>query len=328
MVGIGQSKPNIREMEIKCDIEGLIKALESEDVYIKRNAVQALGKMRSEKAINALNNALNDNDGLVKIHAQNALDVISKINPESSKTNKFNFSNNDLKPVNSNVRFQAVEAPGNIRDKRAVEPIYQHWSARGSYSAQSAIKKIKNKKISEENSSNSNLKSNSKGWWSRQTKNNKIGIGFLSCILGIVLIVGVFGTLSIPPVQNDTNLSTYTPTQSNNTAVNPTNSTVSSGPLTEEEYKEWVKNDYNTWYTKGNSSSDMYNLYLQANSIIPPAKYQEFHEHYVKSYYYYYEMMQAEENGDDASFNYYNGLETEEESEYADLAQKLQIPLD
>lgn len=143
-------------------------------------------------------------------------------------------------------------------------------------------------------------------------------------IITVIISAGMSSDLE----SSDSDINNYTPSTSNET-VNYNNSTNLSVPLTkeEEEYENWVKNDYNTWYTKAKSSSDMYNLYLHANNVIPPTRYKEFHEHYVKAYYYYYKMMQAEETGDDASFTKYNDLETEEESEYGELAQKLQLKL-
>ena len=156
-------------------------------------------------------------------------------------------------------------------------------------------------------------------------KNNKKAFLIAGGIIGgTILILLIIMIISSTATSSDSDLDNYTTSTPNDTlnssneSLNSNNTPV-SGHLSEE--------DYSTWYTKADSSSDMYNLYLQADSIIPPAKYKEFHEHYVKSYYYYYKMMEAEENGDDASFNTYNDLESQEESAYGELAQKLQLDL-
>lgn len=72
------NKPNIPLMERNRDIDGLMRALNDHDVYIRRNSVKALGRLKDRKAISALETSLNiDKDKLVIKLAQKALDNIN-----------------------------------------------------------------------------------------------------------------------------------------------------------------------------------------------------------------------------------------------------------
>lgn len=83
------SKPNIGTMEDERDVNGLVKTLKSEDVFIRRNATKAIGRLGRKyhrENINnntirkALNEALGDEDHLVKKHAKNALEQLESDN--------------------------------------------------------------------------------------------------------------------------------------------------------------------------------------------------------------------------------------------------------
>ena len=76
------SKPNIKAMEDNRDLNGLIMALKDDDVFVRRNATKAIGRLGikyNAENINtysiriALHDALNDKDHLVKKYAKNTL---------------------------------------------------------------------------------------------------------------------------------------------------------------------------------------------------------------------------------------------------------------
>ena len=105
-------KPNIKDMEKKNDVKGLIEALEYEkDVQVRREAAYTLGKIKDISAVDSLIKALDDPDNY--------------------------------------VRRQAVDALGNIGDTRAVEPLTKAMSDSNNYICQGAadaLKKVENKK--------------------------------------------------------------------------------------------------------------------------------------------------------------------------------------
>ena len=76
------SKSNIKAMEDNKDLNGLIMALKDDDVFVRRNATKAIGRLGikyNAENINtysiriALHDALNDKDHLVKKYAKNTL---------------------------------------------------------------------------------------------------------------------------------------------------------------------------------------------------------------------------------------------------------------
>ncbi len=79
--------PNVNELEYEKDVDGLIHALNHPDVFIRRNSIKALSKLKDKKAIPALNNLLNDNDALVRKFAKRALDKFESECPECKFTN-------------------------------------------------------------------------------------------------------------------------------------------------------------------------------------------------------------------------------------------------
>lgn len=108
----GFGKPNVKDMDKKNDIKGVIEALGYEkDVQVRREAAYTLGKIGNSNAVEPLMKALNDPD--------------------------------------NHVRRQAADALGNIGDKRAVEPLTKAMSDPNNYVCQGAadaLKKINEKK--------------------------------------------------------------------------------------------------------------------------------------------------------------------------------------
>lgn len=113
----GNKKPNVIKLENENDIDGLIEALNYPDVYIRRNSIKVLARIKDKKAIPALTYALNrDSDILVKKYAKRALDKL-KINCPQCE-----FSNNtdatycqdcgfDLRAIeeNNNTNLNKIE---------------------------------------------------------------------------------------------------------------------------------------------------------------------------------------------------------------------------
>ncbi len=81
--------PNVIKLEKEKDVDGLIHALNHEDIYIRRNSIKALGRLKDKKAIPALTYALEwDTDKLVKKFAQRALDKLKIECPECKYSNQ------------------------------------------------------------------------------------------------------------------------------------------------------------------------------------------------------------------------------------------------
>ncbi len=73
----GLFKPNVKKLEKKRDIEGLVKALGyKKDSRVRLEAAVALGRIGSEKVAKALTNALKDRDMDVRKAVENALEKI------------------------------------------------------------------------------------------------------------------------------------------------------------------------------------------------------------------------------------------------------------
>ena len=92
-------KPNITKMEREKDINGLINALKHEDVFIRRNAAVALGKIGDKNALKPLQTLLWDRDTLARGNAQQAINKISDRSPKQidiqSKVHKKRFNAQD-----------------------------------------------------------------------------------------------------------------------------------------------------------------------------------------------------------------------------------------
>ena len=108
----GFGKPDVKDMEKKNDVDGLIKALGYEkDVQVRREAAYTLGKIGTPSAVDPLIKALEDPDNY--------------------------------------VRRQAADALGNIGDPKAVEPLNKALNDLNKYVCQGAadaLRKIEEKK--------------------------------------------------------------------------------------------------------------------------------------------------------------------------------------
>ena len=51
---------DVEKMQVEKDVEGLIRALKDEDIYVRRSAAEALGKIGDKRAVGPLIEALKD----------------------------------------------------------------------------------------------------------------------------------------------------------------------------------------------------------------------------------------------------------------------------
>jgi HEAT repeat protein len=75
----GLFKPNVKKMEKKGDIEGLIKALSyKKDSRVRLNAAVALGRIGTRKTADALSKALKDEDSDVRKAVEKAIEKVKE----------------------------------------------------------------------------------------------------------------------------------------------------------------------------------------------------------------------------------------------------------
>jgi HEAT repeat protein len=96
-------------------VEPLIKALEDEDVFIRRAAAEALGNFSDTRVVESLIKVLGDDDEYVRSSATEALGKLGE--PAVGPLIKV------LKNEEGHVRKSATEALGEIGDTRAVGPL-------------------------------------------------------------------------------------------------------------------------------------------------------------------------------------------------------------
>jgi HEAT repeat protein len=108
--------PDVRKLEAKGDVRGLVKALGYEkEAKVREAAAWALGDVRDPRAVEPLVAALKDSDYGVGHAAAKALVKIGALAVEPLV--------GALKETQSLVRSSAAEALGQIGDPRAVEPL-------------------------------------------------------------------------------------------------------------------------------------------------------------------------------------------------------------
>jgi len=121
-------KLNVKRMEKRKDIEGLIKALKHKDEDVRISAAMALGEIGDTRAVDPLVQALKDEDEDVVKHADNALEKIDLVRSRSLRQ-KYHDDVKDLikalRHRDKDVRISAAMALGEIGDTRAVEPLIQ-----------------------------------------------------------------------------------------------------------------------------------------------------------------------------------------------------------
>ena len=125
--------PNVEKLEAKRDVKGLIRALNyMKYVYVRKNAVEALGKIGDNRAVEPLIAALNDSDSDVREYAADALGEIG----DKRAVEPLIVA---LRDSNDNVRNNSVWALGKIGDKRAVEPLIASLKDSDSVRSEAAI---------------------------------------------------------------------------------------------------------------------------------------------------------------------------------------------
>lgn len=111
----GSGKPNVKQMEKKSDIKGLIEALGYEkDVQVRREAAYVLGKMGNASAVEPLIKALQDPDNYVRRQAADALGIIGD-------ARAIEPLNKALHDPNNYVCQGATDALKKINDKKAIQ---------------------------------------------------------------------------------------------------------------------------------------------------------------------------------------------------------------
>jgi HEAT repeat protein len=93
--------------------EGLIKALFDKDSWVRGNAADALGKLKSNGALEPLTTCLSDEDRIVRYSACQALGLIGSKEATASILSL-------LKDDHWSVRMSAAEALGKIKDPEAI----------------------------------------------------------------------------------------------------------------------------------------------------------------------------------------------------------------
>jgi len=114
---MGLFGPNIKKMEAKRDVEGLVKALKTKNEDVRRLAAAALGNIGDVKAVEYLIEALKNEEWSIQNIAAKSLYKIGEPSVESLIE--------ALKDENEDVRRLAAWSLGKIGDARAVEPLLQ-----------------------------------------------------------------------------------------------------------------------------------------------------------------------------------------------------------
>lgn len=110
----GFGKPDVKDMEKKKDVDGLIKALEYEkDVQVRREAAYILGKIGNASAVVHLIKALEDPDSYVRRQAADSLGNIGDAGAVASL-------NKALHDPNKYVCQGAADALSKIEEKNTM----------------------------------------------------------------------------------------------------------------------------------------------------------------------------------------------------------------
>lgn len=139
-------KPNIEELWENKDIDGLIKALGDEMVWVRRGAVHALGDIGDRRAVESLINTLGDDGAWVRRNAAMALGNIG--DPRATEP-----LINTLGDEDEHVRGNAASALGEIGDPRAVpalEEVVNDYIKFVGNEAKEALDKIKSSDVCKE----------------------------------------------------------------------------------------------------------------------------------------------------------------------------------
>jgi len=113
--------PNLKKMQAKRDVRGLIKVLRSkafERSALRENAASALGELGDESALEVLTWALEDKNSYVRVNAVKALGKIGGKRAVESLIQA-------LRHEDLYFRHGAIDGLGDIGDERAVQPLIQ-----------------------------------------------------------------------------------------------------------------------------------------------------------------------------------------------------------
>lgn len=124
-------KPDIWRLQAQSDIQGLIKALHARDPGIRKRAAAALRTIGAKEAIPALRlAAMNEQDPEVQVAMAAALEAIGEApeeepaaSPTSQEDDRFNTLVAQLKSHSAEEVMKATRDLGELKDKRAVEPL-------------------------------------------------------------------------------------------------------------------------------------------------------------------------------------------------------------
>ena len=124
---IDRSNPNVERMATMKDAEGLIRALEDEDLVVRAEAAVALGMIKDERAVDPLIQALKDESASVRDYASEALALISAKGRPIEMLPEFNFDNYS-RHVGSREEYERFEwkvfmdeSPEKVDKVRSVE---------------------------------------------------------------------------------------------------------------------------------------------------------------------------------------------------------------
>jgi HEAT repeat protein len=119
MSPFGRSKPDVKKMEMRNDVKGLIKALTYKDSHlIRKSAAQALGRVGDAEAIEALVRALRDGHRGVRREAAAALGEIADVKAVEPLIQALNDEDSFVRPM-------AALSLARIGEARAVQPLIQ-----------------------------------------------------------------------------------------------------------------------------------------------------------------------------------------------------------
>jgi HEAT repeat protein len=138
--------PNVKKLEQKGDVEGLIKALCHEDKDVRQKAAEALGRMGDVRAVEPLILALKDSESDVAADAAGALGKIGDVRAVEPLVLA-------LKDLDNDFRKQVAWALGKIGDARAIETLIGALKDSDEYvrrEAGEALKGLKPEAISSE----------------------------------------------------------------------------------------------------------------------------------------------------------------------------------
>lgn len=112
----GLSKPNVKKMEERGDVDGLIAALEHEDKGVRSEAARSLGRIGNARAVEPLVKALRDQVEPVR---DSAVESLGRIGEPAVEVLARTLSGESY----DMVRWQLVRALGETRNPKALEPL-------------------------------------------------------------------------------------------------------------------------------------------------------------------------------------------------------------